>query len=156
NPQGHQQAIAAALNTLRAAAERAQKIIEQDPEAKQRRGEILLEMADQMQRIWHNKEAAAIYTQLLNDKIVPEREEEIMQRWTNALDLGGDCGKCERACLKFQKRFAQSTLMPAVLFAYAENSYFRMAALEKNPNQAERAKELPKLFEETAKRYQKV
>jgi TolA-binding protein len=156
NPQGHQQAIAAALNTLRAAAERAQKIVDQDPEAKQRRGEILLEMADQMQRIWQNKEAAAIYTRLLNDKIVPEREEEIMQRWTNALHLAGDYGESDKACLKFQERFAQSTLIPAVLFAYAENSYFRIVALEKNPNQAERAKELPKLFEETAKRYEKM
>src|SRR5262249_46272390 len=46
--------------------------------------------------------------------------------------------------------------MPAVLFAYAENSFFRIAAAEKNPNQAERAKELAKLYEETASRFKKV
>ena len=46
--------------------------------------------------------------------------------------------------------------MPAVLFSFAENSYFRVLAAEKNPNQAERAKELPKLYEETTQRFQKV
>src|SRR5262249_45809834 len=44
----------------------------------------------------------------------------------------------------------------AVLFRYAENSYFRCLAAEKNPNAAERAKELARLFDETAKRYQDV
>lgn len=156
NPQAHQQIIAASINTFRAAAERAQKIVEQDPEAKLRRGEILLEMADQMQRIWQNKEAAAVYNQLLNDKVVPEREEEIMQRWTNALHLAGDYNASDKACLSFVERFPQSTLLPAVLFAYAENSYFRIVTAEKNPNQAERAKELPILFAETTKRFQAV
>lgn len=156
NQTAHQQTIAAALNTFRQAAERAQKINDQDPEAKTRRGEILLEMADQMQRIWQNKEAAGVYNQLLSEKILAEREEEIMQRWTTALHLSGDYNESDKACVKFQERFPQSTLLPAVLFAYAENSYFRIVAAEKNPNQAEHAKELPKLFDDTVKRFQKV
>jgi TolA-binding protein len=156
NPQAHQQTITASINTFRAAAERAQRLGDQDPEAKLRRGDILLEMADQMQRIGQNKESVAIYNQLLNDKTVPEREEEIMQRWTNALHLSGDYNESDKACVKFQERFPQSTLLPAVLFAYAENSFFRIVALEKNPNQAERAKELPILAAETTKRFQKV
>ncbi len=156
NQQARQQAITAAINTLRQAAERAQKYSDQDPDAKIRRGEVLMEMADQMQRIWQNKEAAAIYNQLLNDKTLADREEEIMQRWTSALHLSGDYNESDKACLKFQERFPQSTLTPAVLFAYAENSFFRIVAVEKNPNQAERTKELPKLFEETTRRFQKV
>src|SRR5206468_3099722 len=43
-PDGNNPAIAAALNTFRAAADRAQKLGDQDPEAKLRRAEILLEM----------------------------------------------------------------------------------------------------------------
>ena len=157
NPQAHQQAIAASLKTFRMAAERAQKISDQDPEAKVRRAEIQLELADQMQRIWQNKEAAAIYNQLLNEKLLPEREEEIMQRWTSALHLaGGDYMEADRACLKFQERFPQSTLLPAVLFCYAENSFFRILAAEKNLKQAERIKELPQLYQETIKRFHRV
>ena len=55
NQQQYSQVIAAAINTLRNAATRAQQLENQDPDAKVRRGEILLEMADQMQRIYQNK-----------------------------------------------------------------------------------------------------
>ena len=156
NPQGHQQAIAASLNTFRQAAERAQKIGSQDAEAKLRRGEILLELADQMQHIRQHKEAAATYQQLLNDKMHPERDEEVMQRLASALHLAGDFAESDKVCALFQQRFSQSTLVPAVLFTFAENSFFRMNALEKNPNAAERAKERPKLVDETVKRFQAV
>jgi cellulose synthase operon protein C len=156
NQTAHNQVIAAALNTFRQAAERAQRISDQDPDAKARRGEILLEMADQMQRIWQNKEAATVYGQLLNEKTLPERDEEIMQRWSSALHLAGAYDDSDKACLAFMQRFGQSTLMPAIQFTYAENSYFRIVALEKNPNAAERAKEMPKLFDETVKRLQAV
>src|SRR5207253_1633011 len=99
NLQAHHQTIAAALNTFRQAAERAQKQIAQDPDAKVRRGEILLEMADQMQRIWQNKEAAGVYNQLLNEKLLTERDEEILQRWTSALHLSGAYDDSDKACL---------------------------------------------------------
>lgn len=156
NPQAHQQAIQSAINTLRSAADRAQKIIPQDPDAKSRRGEIMLEMADQMQRIGQNKEAATVYTQLLNDKIVADRDEEIMQRLSNALHLAGAYDDSDKASLAFQQRFPQSTLMPIVMFVYAENSHFRLAAMEKHPDAALRAKEMPRLFEETVKRFRSV
>ncbi|MBI2808985.1 MAG: tetratricopeptide repeat protein [Planctomycetes bacterium] len=156
NKQAHDQAINTALNTLRSASDRAKNLGDKDPDAKTRRGEIQLEIADQMQRIRQNKEAAAVYNQLLNDKILIDREEEIMQRWTSALHLAGDYNGSDAACVKFQERFPQSTLLPAVLFAYAENSYFRILAAEKNPNQAERAKQIALLFDETATRFRKV
>ena len=153
NPQAHQQIINNAINTLRQAAQRAQNLINQDPDAKTRRGEILLETADQLQRIAQSKEAATIYNQLLIEKTLPDRDEEIMQRWTNALHLAGAYDESDKACLAFQQRFPQSTLMPMVLFVSGENSYFRMLAAEKNAGQA---KELPKLFEETKTRFEKV
>lgn len=153
NAQGHNQAILAALNTFRQAAERAQKIVQQDADARTRRGEILLEMADQMQRIWQNKEASVIYAQIMNEKALPEREEEIMQRVATALQLAGDHDASDKACIAFLQRFGQSTLVAAVLFTYAENSFFRMTALEKNPNPGEREKFLQASFEETVKRH---
>jgi len=156
NQPAHNQAIAAALNTLRAAVDRAQKLGEQDPDAKVRRGEILLEMADQMQRIWQNKEAAVVYQQLLNEKALSERDEEIAQRLSNALHLAGAYDDSDKACAAFQQRFGQSTLMPAVLFTYAENSFFRVVALEKHQDANFRAKEMPRLFDETTKRFRAV
>src|SRR4029077_14593391 len=105
NQQQDSQVIAAAINTLRNAATRAQQLENQDPDAKVRRGEILLEMADQMQRIFQNKESAVVYNQLLNDKLMTEREEEITQRLTNALHLAGDYNESDKACVKFQERF---------------------------------------------------
>ncbi len=153
NPQGFQQAIAAALNTFRQAVDRAQAVMNQDLEAKIRRAEILLELADQMQRISQNKEAAAIYVQLLNEKALTERDEEVMQRLADALHLSGAYDDSDKTCLQFQQRFPQGSLTPSVLFTYAENSWFRINAMEKNPNQAEREKEMPRLFAETIKRY---
>jgi TolA-binding protein len=156
NLQAHHQALANALNTFRAAAERAQKAMAQDPDAKIRRAEIQFEMADQMQRIAHHKEAAAAYQQLLNEKLLSDREEEITQRWTSALHLAGAYDDSDKACLAFQQRYGQSTLLPAVLFTYAENSFFRIVALEKNPDVNVRGKEMPKLFDETTKRFRAI
>ena len=62
-------------------------------------------MADQMQRIWQNKEAAAIYRQLLNDKTLPEHKKKKPARWTNALQLAGDANEADKACQAFQVRF---------------------------------------------------
>lgn len=156
NAAGHQQAITQALTTLRQAAERAQKFQNEDPDAKSRRGEILLELADQMQYVKQHKEAAGVYSQLLGEKVLPERDEEIGQRLAQALHLAGDFTESDKAVQRFQEKHPQSTLLPAVLFTAAENSYFRMLAAEKNPNQAERAKELARNYEEAVKRFQLV
>lgn len=153
NPPAHQAAISAALNTFRQAADRAAKFIEQDPDAKIRRAEILLELADQQQRITQNKEAAVVYAQLLSEKILTEREEEITQRLADALHLSRVFDESDKVCLQFQQRFPQSTLTPAVLFIYAENSWFRINTAEKNLNLAERAKEMPRLYDEAVKRF---
>ena len=72
--------LQAALNTYRAAAERAQQIVNADPEARERRGEILLDLADTQQTLKQAKEAAATYNQILADKLLPSREEEIACR----------------------------------------------------------------------------
>lgn len=156
NPQAYQATVTASLNTFRQAADRAAKVIDQDPEAKIRRAEILLELADQQQRIWQNKEAAAVYAQLLSEKLLTERDEEITQRLADALNLSGAYDDSDKVCLQFQQRFPQSTITPSVLFTYAENSWFRINLAEKNPNQAERAKELQRLYEESIKRFSAV
>jgi TolA-binding protein len=154
--QAYHQALSDAIGTFKQAADRAQQMAAQDPEAKERRGEILLEMADTFQLIKQSKDAAATYNQILAENLLPAREEETFQRLVTALHLAGDYNESDKACGRFVEKFPMSTLLPAVLFRNAENSYFRTLAADKNPNPAERAKELARLSGETVKRYQHV
>jgi TolA-binding protein len=156
NAAGREQALRVALETFRQAAERAQQQANQDPEARTRRAEILLEAADTMQVAKQFKEAAGVYNQLLGEKSLPRREEEIQQRLIAALHLAGDYNESDRAVARFLEKYPRSTLLPDVLFRQAENSYFSALAAEKAPNLPDRAKELTRLHDETAKRYQAV
>lgn len=150
------QTLREAIDLYRQAADRAAQLVPADPEAKQRRAEILLEAADLQQLIKQYREAAGTYNQLLAEKLLPPRDEEIHQRLATALHLAGDYNESDKACQRFVERFPKSTLMPAVLFRHAENSYLRALAAEKNPNAQERARVLPELYDETIKRYQAV
>lgn len=155
NQAGYQKALTQALATYRQAADRAGQM-GTDPEARERRGEIMLEIADTQQQLNQYKDAAGTYNQLLNDKVLPRRDEEIMQRLITALHLAGDFNESDKACARFTEKYPQSPLLPAVMFRQAENSYFRILAAEKNQNAAERAKEMARWQEETIKRYQAV
>jgi TolA-binding protein len=155
NPALFELGVKGAIDSFRLAAERAQQLIPNDPEAKERRGEILLEMGDAQQSIKQYKEAAATYGLILKDKLLPRRE-ELTQRQITALHLAGDYNESDKLCEEFPKTFPQSTLLPAVLFRYAENSFFRTRAAEKNTNLPDRPKTLAKLYDETAKRYETV
>src|SRR5439155_10578904 len=114
----------------------------QDPEAAMRRGEILLEIADLQQHLKQNRESANLYNQVLNEKLLPDRDEEITLRLAQALHLAGDFNESDKVCQRFQENFAKSTLLPAALFTLAENSYFRIGQTEKNRPTPERAQAL--------------
>ncbi len=152
-PQEYANALKAALDTFRRAAEKAQGLTNIDPEAKARRAEILLEMADVQQQARQFKEAAGTYNQLLNEKALPDREEEITQRQATALHLGGDYAESDRVCAAFQQKYPKSPLLPEVLFRHAENAYFATLAAEKNANLPDRANSLAKMYDEVIKRY---
>jgi TolA-binding protein len=156
NAAAYDQALKTAMDTFRRAAERAQQLANADPTAKERRGEILLELADTQQLAKQYKEAANTYNQLLNDKLLPAREEEILQRQIAALHLAGDYNGSDQLCQRFVQTYPKSSLLGAVLFRFAENAYFRALAAEKNPNLPNRAQELPRLYDEVARRYQMV
>jgi TolA-binding protein len=156
NPQARENGLKTAVATLRGAADKAGQMAANDPEAKTRRAEILLELADTMQLANQTKEAAALYDQLFNEKALPARVEEITQRLITALHLAGDYGRSDQLCASFQKDYPRSPLLPVVLFRSAENAYFNALAAEKKPDFPNKAVELPKLFEEAAKRYKLV
>lgn len=152
NAAGHQQALSNAINTLRQAVERAQRLGNQDPEASARRGEILLEIADLLQHLKQHREAAAVYAQIINDKLLSDRDEETLLRQAQAQHLAGDYNDSDKTCQRFQEKFGASTLLPAALFTFAENSYFRIAQAEKAPPGPARTKAIATLQEETIKR----
>src|SRR5262245_21774647 len=156
NPAAHQQMLQTAAGTFRAAAERAQQMAGADPEAKTRRGEILLDLADTLQSLKQAKDAVGVYNAILNDKLLPPREEEIAQRLVTAHHLAGDYAESDKAVQRFQEKYPKSTLLPAVLFRHAENSAFRLLAAENDAKLPDRAKVLPQLREETVKRLQNV
>jgi cellulose synthase operon protein C len=156
NPQNYDNALKAALDTLRRAADKAQQILPTDPDAKARKGDILIELADTQQLVRLYKEAAATYNQVLNEKLLPARDEEANQRVATALHLAGDYIESDKVCVRFVQAYPKSTLLPAIQFRAAENAYFTALAAEKNPNLPNKAAELPKLFDEAAKRYQLV
>jgi TolA-binding protein len=156
NPQQHEQSLKAAVDTFRKAADKAQQLTNTDPEAKARKGDILLELGDAQQMLRQYKEAAATYNQFLNEKLLPARDEEALQRQAAALHLAGDYVESDKVCVRFAQTYPKSTLLPSVQFRAAENAYFTALAAEKNPNFPNKPTELPKLFDEAAKRYQLV
>lgn len=157
NAQAYGQALQTAMNTFRQAADKSNQLVNSDPEAKVRRGEILLELADTQQLAKQSKEAAATYLQVLNEKVLPQRDEEVLQRHITALHLAGDYNGSDQACDRFLKTHPKSSLLPAILFRHAENAYFAGLAVEKSPpNAPNRAQELAKWNDEAAKRYQVV
>ncbi len=156
NPAQYEQALRTGIDTLRRAAERAGQLAANDPGAKVRRGEILLELADAQQLAKQYKEAAAVLNQLLNDKALPAREEELLERLVSALHLAGDYDGSDKAAERFTTTYPKSLLLPTVLFRMGENAYFALLAAEKNPNAQERQRETTRLNEVVLQRYQVV
>lgn len=155
-PDQYKQAMNEAINTLRRAADTANKLVTADPEAKVRRAEILIELGDALQNAGQPKDAAAMYETVLNEKGLPQRDEEVLQRRITALHLAGDYAGADATCQKFVQTYPKSTLLPVVQFRFAENAYFQLLAADKITDANGRTKEIARLQDETAKRYQFV
>jgi TolA-binding protein len=151
NHPAYDNAVRTALDTFRRAADRANQL-GQDPEARARRGEILLEIADTQLLLKQVREAIQVYNQVLNDKLLPRREAEVTVRLLTALHLAGDFNESDNVCNRFIAAHPKSVLLPAVLFRRAENSYFRTQAAEKGGNR----QDLARLYDEAIQRYQEV
>ncbi len=156
NPSAYEQAMKTAQNTFRTAADRANQLAGSDPDAKTRRGEILLELADAQQLSKQFGDSVNTYNQVLNEKLLPPREEEVVQDLAAAFHLAGNFAESDKVCERFRTSYPASPLLPGVLFRYAENAYFSALAADKLPNPADRQRETAKWMDETIKRYQAV
>lgn len=153
NPADRDAKLKVAVDTLRKAADRANQLVQTDPDAKGRRHEMLFELADTMQLAKQYKEAAQVYEQLWNEQALPARREEVLQRLTAALGSAGDYDRSNQRCEEFRKQFPQSVLTAAVAFRVAENTFARAVALAKDPG---KANELKQRYEEAGNRYKEV
>jgi TolA-binding protein len=137
NPNGRTQAFNTAINTLRSAADRANQMAGQDPDAKGRRGDILLELADTQLTAKLPKDAAGTYEAIWNEKLLPGKAEETLQRLVTAYHLAGDLANSEARIATFKQQFPNSTLLPLVLFRGAENAFAKAEGLAKANKPAE-------------------
>ncbi len=156
NPAAYDQAVKNAQNTFRAAADRANQLAGSDPDAKTRRGEIFLELADAQQLAKQFPDAVNTYKPGPNEKLLPAREEEVVQDLAAAQHLAGNYAESDKTCERFRASYPASPLLPGVLFRYAENAYFSALAADKLPNPQDKQRETAKWLDETIKRYQAV
>jgi len=148
-------ALRAAMDTFRRAADRAGQMAPRDPDAKGRRGDMLLELADTQMLAKMHREAAAAYQQALGENNNPDRAEEAMQRQATALHLAGQFRESDEICKGFEQKFPKSTLLPAIAFRTAENAYLAAAAAAGRPDAPSR-EEANKLFAQAITRYQRL
>ncbi|MBA4065540.1 MAG: hypothetical protein C0501_17855 [Isosphaera sp.] len=141
-------AFAAAINSLRAAADKAAA---GDADAKARRPGMLLELADALLLAGRAKEAAAVYDQLAAEKALSGRAEELLQRAADAHALGGDGAASEARVATFRQQFPNSPLSPLVLYRTAENAFARAEAVAR-----ERKPEAKAAYDEAAGKYAAV
>lgn len=153
NPNQRTQAYATAISTLRSAADKANQFAGQgDADAKTRRAEILLELADTQLTANQAKDAAATYETIWNEKLLLTKAEETLQRLITAYHLAEDYPKSEERIATFKQQFPNSTLMPLVLFRSAENAFAKAEVFvkEKKPADAKTA------FADAEKKYAEV
>ncbi len=136
NPNQRKQLYDTAINSLRTAADKANQLAGQDPQAKARRPEILFELADTLLLTNQAQQAAQIYDQLRNEKLLPTRGEELLQRAATAYHLAGDANASDARVTTFKQQYPNSPLLPLVLLRSAENSLVKAEGLAKQNNAA--------------------
>ena len=137
NVNGRTQAFTVAINSLREATVKAGQLAGQgDGDAKTRRAEMLLELADAHLTAKQAQQAAQVYDQVANEKLLPSRAEEVLQRSIAAYHLAGDLNASEARVASFKQQFQNSPLLPLVLYRSAENSFVRAEQLMKQNNPA--------------------
>lgn len=152
NPAARTQGLTAAATSFRTAADRAGQLAGTDPEAKPRRAEIQLELADTLLINKLPREAANAYEAIWNEKAIPGKQEETLQRIVAAYHLAGEFQTADARIAEFRLKFPDSPLTPLVLFRGAENAYARAGKFAKDNN----ATEAKKNFTDAAKKYEEV
>ena len=127
-----------------------------DPEARLRRTEMLLDLGDALQSARQYKEAASTFATVVQEKVHPQRVEEAWARQALALHLAGAWKESDELCRRFRETYPKSVLLPQVLFCSAENSYFLALQLTREPTTPPRDKQLRELLQQTIARHREL
>lgn len=129
------QGFTVAINLFKEAASRSGQLAAQgDVNARSLRPEILLEQADAHLTARQAPQAAQIYDLITNEKLLPAKAEEVLQRAATAHHLARDVPASEARIAIFQKQYPNSPLLPLVLFRSAENSLLKAEEQAKQKN----------------------
>ncbi len=156
NAQAYQQAMNATAQTLHRASDKARALYQADPDAKIRRGEILMELADVQQRAGQYKEAIATYATVLGDAHHAAWAELATERQAVAMQLAGMYAESDQVCQRFLAAYPRSLLLPEIHFRYAENAFLSAAAIETSGQAAAQAERMKQLYGEAITRYKAV
>ncbi len=149
DPDAYPQALEDAMTSFRQAADLAAG---DDPLALVRRGTALLEWAEALESAGRAREAADLCARVSRERLLPGRDEEVLQRRLTALHRAGDWDTSDALCLQFLRAYPRSVLAPEVLFRHAENARFRLLAAESDFGRPDRVREIDRLNDETARR----
>jgi TolA-binding protein len=156
NAETRKQGFAVAINLFKDAAFKSGQLAAQgDESARSRLPEILLDQADAHLTAGQAAEAAAIYDRIANEKLIPARADEVLQRAATAYHLAGDVNSSEARIATFRQQFPASPLLPMVLFRGAENSFLQaeQQAEKKDPAAKESYAAAAARYEEVIKKY---
>ena len=152
NPQVLDAAHKEAVALFRAAIDANQRMGD-DPDAKLRRFDIKLDLADAYQLTKQVRESMGEYESLFNENQFPDKRDLIFVRFMTAAQLANDFGRVDQQWQQFAQLFPQSALLSAAMFRWAENGYQIVRdRLKKNPNANKQ--EVTAWWAESAQRYQ--
>ncbi len=125
NPNTRTQAYNVAINTLRVAADKANQFASQDPRSENYAAPRSCSNSPTRNSVRSfAKDAAGTYETIWNEKLLPAKAEETLQRLiTRRTTSRATSPRSEDRIATFKQQFPNSTLMPLVLFRGAENAY---------------------------------
>jgi TolA-binding protein len=137
DPNARTQQLTTAINHFKDAAFKSGQLAAQgDGDAKTLRPLILLEQADAHLTAKQALQAAQLYDQIANEKLLPAKADEVLQRAATAYHLAGDPTTSEARIATFLQQFPDSPLRPLVLFRSAENASLKAEQEVKKGNPA--------------------
>lgn len=153
NPNDRNAKLQAAIAALRDAVQRTPAA---DALARSLRAQMMLELADALVYAQQHREAAALYDQLVNEKVLPPHKlQEALERSATAWHLAGDLAASDARITAFLQQYPQSPLLPWVLFRSAENAYRKAEQLaqQNNPAASQAFQDAGRKYEEVVSKY---
>ena len=156
NAQAYQAALAAGIASFRQAADRAGALAKNDPDAKARRGEILLELADAQQAATQYKEAAETYRMVASAAPGDRAGRGGNPAAGHRAEPGRPVRAVRRRLPAIRGHLPAKHAVPGVLFRSAENAFFLAMAAYAKTDPATREQQLGRVFGEAIRRYQRL